>query len=73
MGFSLLLGIFITLGILFDGGAVIKRLLNSRDTAGSDQAGVPREILDTRLARGEIDLDEYRNIRNQVERTEVIL
>ena len=71
MGFGVLLLIIIAAAVLFDGGAFLERFRNSRDNSGSENPSKPLQILDTRLARGEIDLDEYNQIRSQLESTEV--
>lgn len=70
MGFGLLLIIIVAFVLLFDGGAFIKRFLSTTDISKSEDISNPRKILDARLTRGEIDLDEYKNIRKHLEETE---
>ncbi|MGD2104937.1 MAG: SHOCT domain-containing protein [Anaerolineae bacterium] len=69
IGLSLL--VLVVLGglvlALIGGGS---RLLTSRHdipAAGPGSYATPRQILDERLARGEIDRDEYEAIRAQLE------
>ena len=73
MGIGLLLIIAVALALLFDNGAFIKRFLSNTDISRSDGQNTPRQILDVRLARGEIGPEEYESIRRQLETTEVVL
>lgn len=72
MGIGLLLIIVVAFVLLFDGGAFIKRYLSNPDITRSDGQNTPRQILDARLARGEVGLEEYESIRRQLETTEVV-
>ncbi|MDF1515920.1 MAG: hypothetical protein P1S60_19080 [Anaerolineae bacterium] len=71
MGFGLLLIIIVAVVMLLDGGATIKRLVSNTDSSGLELVNHPREILDTRLARGEIDVEEYQSLRKTLENMEV--
>jgi uncharacterized membrane protein len=73
MGFGLILIIIVSVVLLYDGGAVLKRLLGSTDGSRSYKHTESHKILDERLAKGEIDLEEYQEIRSQLENREVKL
>jgi uncharacterized membrane protein len=67
MGLGLLLLLLLVVGIplaLLGGGALF--MINRGGSGGSDNRSVagetPREILDRRLARGEIDAEEHRKL-----------
>ncbi len=67
MGLGLLLLLLLGVGIplaLLGGGALL--LMNRGGSGGSDDRSTasetPREILDRRLARGEIDAEEHREL-----------
>jgi uncharacterized membrane protein len=68
---------FVFLGLILFGGALVAllaggaTLLRNRggDTSPSDESRqrMAREVLDQRLARGEISREEYEAIRDQIE------
>lgn len=67
-----LIGAFLLVGFLFllllaGGGIVTYGVTRHGDTRGDTQAATPRQILDARLARGEIDTDEYQKLRSQID------
>lgn len=69
LGFSLLVLLFVGgLILALTGGqsALLDRLQASPDARSQRQAA-PRQILDERLARGEIDKDEYEAIRARLD------
>lgn len=70
MGLGLLLIIVVAVIILLDGDAIIKRLVSNNDSTSLEGVNNPMEILNARLARGELDLDEYQSIRKAMENTE---
>lgn len=49
------------------GGSSLSQRSSHEATFRDDQRTTPREILDKRLARGEIDRDEYEAIRARLE------
>lgn len=60
----LLGGVFVALA---GGGSALLRGGSEESARESDHGPTPREILDRRLARGEIDGDEYASIRARLE------
>ena len=71
LGFIFIVGVVLVL--LFDGGAILERILGSPVTLRSENRNTPQQKLDKRLARGEIDLDEYQKIREHLENSKVVL
>ncbi len=71
MGIGMLLVVVLPLVLLFGGGAVVVRYLTDKETARSVVQNTPRQILDNRLANGEINIEEYESIRRQLGTTEV--
>ena len=70
MGLGLLLIIIVAIVLLYDGGAVFQRLTGNNEV--SKDVENPQQVLDVRLARGEIDLEEYQNIRSHLENWKVV-
>jgi|YNPNPStandDraft_1061719.scaffolds.fasta_scaffold97382_2 putative membrane protein len=71
MGFGFL-GMFLFWGFLIlllaGGGVVLARLLAGTGSAGKPAQPTARQILDARLARGEISPEEYEAILVRMER-----
>jgi hypothetical protein len=69
MGFGLL-GLLLLGGVLvalLAGGAALLRQTGGFDLPGGKRQPTAREVLDKRLARGEISSEEYEAIRAQIE------
>lgn len=67
MGLGLLLAIVLVIVILYDGGALFKRLFSAADK-DTDTHESPGEILDRRLAIGEITQEEYDSLQEKLDK-----
>lgn len=67
-GFLVLLLVGGVLVALFVGGGALLRQSGGFDLPGKKQEPTARQVLDERLARGEISQEEYEEIRAQLER-----
>jgi uncharacterized membrane protein len=63
----LLLGGVVLVALLVGGGAFLRSQGSNTNPPDEEQTASAREILDRRLARGEISRDEYESIWNQIE------
>jgi uncharacterized membrane protein len=66
LGLLLLGGILVAL-VIGGGGAFLLKQVGNGSVTGSERKGTAREMLDRRLARGEISREEYEEIRGQIE------
>ena len=64
---GLLLAGGIVVALLVGGGALLRNQGGDTDGPDEDQGASAREMLDRRLARGEISREEYETIRDQIE------
>jgi len=70
MGFGLLATLIFggaLLGLLGGGAALFSRQANGTRVSGGPERPTARQLLDERLARGEIDQQEYDRIRGRIE------
>jgi uncharacterized membrane protein len=65
LGLLLLGGIVVA--VLVGGGALLHNQGSMTTPPEESQGGSAREVLDRRLARGEISREEYESIRDQIE------
>ena len=76
LGLLLLVGLLVVVPfVLLGGGAMLFQnrqwARDQESSAGSlTDAGSPRELLQARLARGEISVEEYREIRAEISEAE---
>ncbi|MDF1515223.1 MAG: SHOCT domain-containing protein [Anaerolineae bacterium] len=67
MGLGLLVILVVILVyVLSDGGGAIRRWLKDETHSKSIADSNPLKILEMRLARGEIDIDEYTRLREEL-------
>jgi putative membrane protein len=59
------LGMIVFWGLLIWG--IYLLIKNATRRPGSDEGGTARQILDERLARGDIDADEYRRLKDLID------
>lgn len=67
MGLGMLFVIGLPLLVLFGSGAILAYYLKNKPTPQPAGQRSPQHILETRLASGEINLEEYESIRKQLE------
>lgn len=67
MGLVMLLVVGLPLVLLVGGGAAVVRLLTNQSVLHPQGQHNPRQILDARLASGEIDHEEYDTLRSRLE------
>lgn len=68
MGLGLLLIVVVAVVLLAGGGKNIMRWFDDQNSQVGGVSRDARQILDTRLARGEINSEEYNALREQLER-----
>ena len=70
IGLGLLLIIIVAIVLLYDGSGIFQRLTDNNEVSKNGEN--PQQILDARLARGEIDVEEYQTIRSHLNNSEVV-
>lgn len=65
LGLLLIGGVVVTL--LVGGGAFLRSQGSNTNPPDEEQRASAREVLDQRLARGEISREEYESIRDQID------
>jgi putative membrane protein len=59
--------VLMTGGMIIFWGLVIWAVISVLRNRGTANAATPRELLDSRLARGEISIEEYRRLREALD------
>lgn len=67
MGLGMLLIIGLPLVLLLGGGAYFVSWLSHQDTGYRADQDTPQQILDKRLASGEINIEEYDTLRRRLD------